>query len=210
MARTRERERERKWRERKKGMRTYLNLQRGGQDTCVREQVAYARNVKIGDAQVAYESFVDERFHRLPRMLYGHSFGLHFRIRGRWVVNPLRWIPNIDGNISQRYREVNQVEIEIVQFEIAQRFAYGLFDMLRLVKGIPQLARNPKLRASHETLRNSSRNALADRCFVSVVACAVEVTIARSNGLIHLIGGVALGNLPQPVPDRRNLVTGAS
>lgn len=69
---------------------------------------------------------------------------LHARIVTVWVVDPFRRVSNLDGHILQRDREMDQVQVHIVQLEILQRLPTSKLDVLCSVEGVPQLGSDPQ------------------------------------------------------------------
>ena len=77
----------------------------------------------------------------MPSLLVRHSV-VNDHLGGAtgdgWVViNPLRWVFILNWHEWQRNREVDEVQVKVVDSEICQGLADSRLDVLRTMEGVP-------------------------------------------------------------------------
>src|SRR5947209_1651851 len=99
---------------------------------------------------------------------------------------------------------MDQVEVEVIQTEVAQRPLNSGADVDPGVVGVPQLRRDPQLVAMANAVAERRPDAGADLGLIAVVAGTIEVTIADPERLVYQGRRLGLRNLPQPQADERH------
>jgi hypothetical protein len=99
---------------------------------------------------------------------------------------------------------VDQVEVDVVEAEVIERAMAGGEHVLALVVRVPQLGRNPQLLALAHALGKEALERRADRLLVPIVAGAVEVAVARRDGVVDDLRGHVGRRLPHPEADHRH------
>ena len=97
-----------------------LHLQDAGCDLGIGEQIAQQGDVEVAYADVSHEAGADQVFHGLPCFADRHTglFGAGVgRIR---VVEPAGWIALFEWDVFQCEREVDQVQVEVLELQVAQ------------------------------------------------------------------------------------------
>mmetsp|Transcript_40216 Transcript_40216/g.88298 ORF Transcript_40216/g.88298 Transcript_40216/m.88298 type:complete len:210 (-) Transcript_40216:1034-1663(-) len=96
---------------------------------------------------------------------------------------------------------MHEIEVDVVELQVGERLAARHLDVLGRVVRIPQLGRDPQLLATHEALVDGAPDPLSHLRLVAVVAGAVEVPVAGTDGSDHRVGAHVARRLPQPKPD---------
>lgn len=78
-----------------------------------------------------------------------------------------------------------------------------LFNVLRSVEAVPELASEPQLRTRDTSLLDTG----SDRIFVSISPCAVNVTVTSLDSMSDSGGSLFLGHLPSAETQLGNLGT---
>lgn len=77
--------------------------------------------IDVTAADVAHQSFLDEFFHGMVRLLISDS-GIvrdHAWVFIAWLMNPLRRVAVLDWYMLQGNREVDQIKVEVVKTQIS-------------------------------------------------------------------------------------------
>lgn len=127
-------------------------------DAGVGENVAEGSGGEIAHADFFDESGIDQFFHGAPGVGVGNFDGAH----GLATRGPAGRIHFLDGDVCERDGEVDEVEIEVIDAEVAQGFLASGADVLRFVVGVPELAGNPEILAGAETGFEGACDAFSD------------------------------------------------
>ena len=191
-------------------VRVALDLKGGGHDLSVALHLMDHQRVNVRDANVANETFSVQLFHGVISLLVSnfvvedHSWG---GLAGDFgiVVLPLRWVLSVERHEGERNREVDVVKIEVVKTKVLKRLSACSLDILGTVVGIPKLGDNEQLSSSNNTLIDCALDTLAYFDFVTIVASAIEVTVAILDGGVNDLGAHILRHLPKAEPDDGHL-----
>lgn len=113
--------------------------------------------------------------HARPRVAHGRLG--EFELARRWI-RPTSGVARGRSDIFQRDREVNEVQIEVIEVEVGERLLATLDDALSLVVSAPQLARNENFGTAQSGRLKAAANALANLDLVAIIGRAVEVAVA--------------------------------
>ena len=119
--------------------RVELHLEDGRRDPRSGEEIAEERSRAVANADAAHDSGPDEFLHRPPGLRQRDIDHLHSRLGCRRVVDPARGIADVEGDESLGDREMDEVEIEVVEAEVDKRPLRGRADMPWVVEGVPKL-----------------------------------------------------------------------
>jgi hypothetical protein len=117
------------------------------------------------------------------------------------IVDPPRRVARLERHVRERDGKVHEIEIEVVEPEVAERPFDRRPHMLRLVKSVPELRRDPEVVPTAEPLLKRGTNALPRLHLVAVVARRIDVPIADANRLLHEHRGFGAGDLPEAKAD---------
>ena len=104
---------------------------------------------------------------------------------------------------------MDEVEIEVVEAEVAEGAFRGGADMPWVVVGIPEFRRHPQIIAAADPGSEARTDPHAGLDLVAVVAGRIEMAVADPQRLLDHPGGVGLVDLPQPEPHRGGRALGS-
>jgi hypothetical protein len=150
----------------------HFNLQHRGLNFSVLDYVDNFDATNITYPNVSYKSISNKLFHSFPSLLIGYCVvRFHSRICSVRIVNPLWWVTYLWVNILKRYREMDQIKIEIIESEIFKSSFTGWSHVFRVMESIPQLRNDKKLLSFHNTFIDRSFYTLTSLLLVPIVAC---------------------------------------
>ena len=114
-----------------------LDLEDGGLDASVFEEVLDEGGVEVGDTDVLNEARVDELLHGFPGLTDGDV--LQCAVGALAVVVPLRGVADSGVNVLQGDGEVDEVKVEVVALEVLKGALESGADVLLSVVGVPEL-----------------------------------------------------------------------
>ncbi len=103
--------------------------------------------------------------HRMPRLLYTRIAQQHLIS----LMCPARWISHLRINILERDREVDDVELEIIDSPICELLAANGLNFVAFVEGVPELGDEEKFFAGDKTVFDGAGNAFPGFFFVTVI-----------------------------------------
>ena len=159
----------------------------------------------IAHANLTGQPGIHQLLHAAPCRVQGNWCANETGVAGR-IMHPFGRIAGCDRHIFQRDREVDQIEVEIVQAQIAQRFARAFLDMIWRMERVPKFGRDPQIIAGYQSIGNRASDALANFGLVAIVRRAIEVAIPRLDRIIGHIGSILAGDLPKAKANRRYLI----
>ncbi len=181
-----------------------FHLQHFRFDRCSRHQIADQRNAEIAHPEVTDQSRLLQLHQRLPGFQNRNRVFAHPRLLGIGVKEPTGRIAFLQRDERQRNRKVNVIQIQVVQFQVGQRFFAGRADVFGAVIGVPQFARHPQVLAADQAGIDCLANPVAGFGLVAVIAGGVDVTVADFDGLTNDVRGDVLIDFPKPQSDRGN------
>lgn len=172
-----------------------LDLEDGGLDLGVLEDIVDLVGVDVAAADVSREFLLDEGLHCVPGVLVASlRIENHLLVIG---VHPLGRVLALDGHELLSDGEVNQVEIQVLELQILEGLLAGEFDLVGSVESVPQLGDDEKILSLDEALRDGAFDALTDLLLVTVVTSTVEESVASLNSLEDGLRAHVLANLPE-------------
>lgn len=147
-------------------VRVVLDLQRGRRDARVPQHVVDELGLEVGDADAAGQAGVDEALDGPPGVLDGGLGPDDLRLA---VVVPTGRVPRRRVDVLERAREVDQVQVKVVDAPVGQLPPHHGLDLLRVVERRPQLGHDEELLALHEPFLERAGHALAALLLVAVV-----------------------------------------
>ena len=185
----------------------HLNLKHSGFDRCIVEHLLDLHCANIAEANITDESFSHEGLHSLPCLLVGDtSVENHPRfssIHARIVVDPFRRISRLDWDERLRNREMNQVQVKVINSKISHRLLTGKFDMFWTMEGVPELRHYKKIFPRADVFFDSSFDTLSCLLLISVVTCGIEQPVSILDSVVYNIGARLLWHLPKSKTERR-------
>ena len=148
-----------------------LDLVDGGLDACIRHHVSEHGHHAVAHADGLGETGINESLHLGPDDMVG------------WALNGPSWrVPVEDGSDP-----VDQVQVEVVETELAQGLATGSLNIVVVI--VPQLRGDVELGTGNSRL-DALRDCLSDLLLVSIDLGGVDVAVSvLKNGLLyHLLG----------------------
>ena len=180
-----------------------LHLQDGRRDPRPSEEIAEQRRRIIADADTADDPGPDELFKSPPRLRQRDVDHLHPRPGYRRVVNPARGIAFLERHEPLGDREMNEVEVEVVEAKVAEGAFRGGADMPRIVVGVPELRCHPQILAAADAGGEARADPHAGLDLVAVVAGRIEVPVADPQRLLNHPSGVGPVDFPEAEPHGR-------
>ncbi len=178
-----------------------LDLEHRRFDPRIAHQVMHQTGRVVAHADPLHEAFIDQRFHRCPCLMQRHGCFMHTRLGSLRIMHPFGRIAFLDRHELQRDGEVDQIEIELLQLQVFERFAACHLDMFGRVKGVPEFRSDPQVITRHQPFADRKRQPFAGLRFIGVIGGAVEMAIARAHGLDDAVGGVLLRDFPKAEAD---------
>jgi hypothetical protein len=90
--------------------------------------------------------------------LDGDVCKLHPRVLPLRVVNPLGRVALLKGHELEGDWEVDEVQVDIIELQVAQRLAQGWLHVLLGVVGVPELGSDEQVLPLHHPLLNAGSN----------------------------------------------------
>ena len=195
-----------------------LDLQSGGTNTGIAEQVHQQLGAEVADTDAASQLLVCERLHGGPGFLDGGGAHLDLVVGGfpAWGVAD-GWVDVLQGD-----GEVHDVQVKVVDAPVGELLAADRLDLVAVVEAVPQLGDDEELLALDDALLDGAGDTLAALNLVAVVwekgvsvncalgagsslfcvpgsltACAVEQTVTSLDGAVDLVGAGVVVHLPQ-------------
>lgn len=148
-------------------VRVVFDLEDGGRDLGVGEEVEEERPRVVADADALGQTLLLELLDRLPRALQA---GLAVLDLGAGIVDePAGRVAHRGVDVFYGHGEVDEVQVEVVNAPVGELLAgYGL-DLLGVVERVPELGGDEEVFALDEALLDGARDALAALDFVAIV-----------------------------------------
>jgi hypothetical protein len=102
-----------------------------------------------------------------------------------------------EGDISQRDREVDQVQIQIIELQILESPLAGPSHVLLAMVSIPEFTRHPEFVPPADTFSKDLTETLAHLNLVAVVRSAVEVSVADFGCFDRELARRCIGDFPK-------------
>jgi len=180
-------------------IRVHFDLKNGRLDARVGKDLAEHGGAEIGDSDSFGEAGIDEFFHGAPGVGVGNLNGAH----GIGSGGPTGRIHRVEGDEFEGDGEVDEVEVELREAEVGEGPFAGGADVLGFVVGVPELACDPEVVAGAKSGLKGAGDAFADKFFIAVVGSAVEMAVARFDGLVDDPRGEFIWNFPSAKAGRR-------
>lgn len=143
-----------------------LDLEGGGRDAGVPQHVVDELGLEVGDADGPREALVDDRLHGRPGDVHGRVAADDL---GLAVVVPAGGVPDRRVDVLQGPREVDQVQVEVVEAPVREGPPDRGLDLVAVLEDGPQLRRDEELVARHQAVLNGAGDALAAILLVTVI-----------------------------------------
>lgn len=144
-----------------------LDLQGGGLDAGVAQEVVEQLGLEVGHADAAGEALVGEALHGLPGLLDG---GLGGADLGAGVVDePARRVADRGVDVLEGDGEVDEVEVEVVDAPVGQLAAGDGLDAVAVVEAVPQLGDDEEVLALHQAVLDGASDTLTALLLVAIV-----------------------------------------
>lgn len=142
-----------------------LDLERGGGDLGVAEEVVDELRLEVGDADALGQLLLDERLHGGPRLLDGGLAAANLIA----LVVPAGGVADRGVDVLESHGEVDQVEVEVLEAPVGQLLLDDGHDALAIVERVPELGDDEELLALHESVLDGAGDTLAALNLVTVV-----------------------------------------
>lgn len=147
-----------------------LDLESGGGDLGISEQVVDGLGLEVGDTDALGQAGADEVLHGLPRLADGGLAPADLLFA---VDEPAGRVAHLGVDVLERDGEVHDVEVKVVDLPVLQRASAGGLDVFPRVERLPDLGDDEELLALHETILDGTGNSVTAFLFVAVV-CVKE------------------------------------
>ena len=164
-----------------------LDLEGGGADLGVAEEVVQELGLEVGDTDALGETLLDERLHGGPGLLDGGLGGADLALA---VKVPAGRVADRGVDVLEGDGEVDQVEVEVVDTPVGELLADNGLDAVAVVEGVPELGDDEELLALDDALLDGAGNTLAALSLVAVVciqAMASQPTRTYANVFFFLV-----------------------
>lgn len=182
-------------------VRVVLNLESGGSDSGVAEQVEHESTVVVGDTNALGETLVDQFLHGLVCLGKG-SLG-----EGDLVVlvGPAGRVANAGINILQGDGEVDDVQVKVVNAQVCELLLGDGLDLVGVMERVPELGNKEELLTLDKSVLDGTGDTLADLLLVAVVAGTVEESVSNLDGVVDSVGASVVVDLPETETNERHL-----
>lgn len=143
-----------------------LDLQGGGADLGVAEEIEDERALEVGDANGLSQALADELLHSAPGLLDCSVGQLDVVLS---VEGPLGRVSHGRVDVTQSDGEMDIVEIEVVDAPVGELLGADGADTLGVVEGVPELGDDKEVTAFHEAVGDGAGDALPGFGLVAVV-----------------------------------------
>lgn len=162
-------------------------------DTAVRQYPLRLGGVEVGEADASHQTQVHQLLHLPPGIQVVHVCQLEGAMDIAVVVELLSdW-------------HVHQVEIDVVQIQVAEAETAGALYQRGVVVNASQLGGHKDVTARYNPLLDFLGDGLADLCLVLVDEGGVDVPVAYVEGMARGLEGVRLERLPGAQSEDRHL-----
>lgn len=159
-------------------VRVVLDLESGGADASVAEEVHQQLRAEVAHTDAAGELLLDEGLHGGPGLLNG-GVGQLDLVLG---VGPAGRVADLGSHILEGDGEVDNVQVEVVNAQVLELLAGNGLDLLLVVEAVPQLGDEEKVLTLDETVLDGASDTLADLNLVAVVYMNVVSSASWSLG----------------------------
>ena len=142
-----------------------LDLEGGGADLGVAEEVVDQLALEVGDTNALGEALADEALHGGPGLLDAGIAGADLVA----LIVPAGGVADRGVDVLEGDGEVDEVEVEVVDAPVGELLLDDGLDALAVVEGVPELGDDEELLALHEAVLDGAGNALAALNLVAVV-----------------------------------------
>lgn len=153
-----------------------FDLQDGGADLRIAQEIEEQRALEIGDADTACETLFNQGLHSGPSLLDGGVAELDvvFAVEG-----PSGRITDFGIDVTQGDWEVDVIQVEVIDAPVGQLLTADGLDGGSLVEGVPELADDEEVAALDEAIFDSAGDALAGFGFVTVVCGLLSADLSQ-------------------------------
>jgi len=169
-----------------------FDLEGGGFYSGVAEEIHDELAVEVADADGASETVLLDFFHCLPGFLDGGVTCNDFFA----LVEEAGGVALFRVDVFEGDGEMDDVEVEVVDAPVVELLFADGFDVFLVVVGVPEFGDEKEIFSLHYTFLDGAGDTLACFDFIAVVACTIEESIARLDGIVNLIGTGVIVNFP--------------
>lgn len=144
-----------------------LDLQSSRLDLGVCEEVEQQSTRVVGDTNALGQTLLLDVLKRPPGVLEPCVAVDNLAVRV--VGEPARWVPCLGRDILQRHREVNDIQVEVVNTPVLELLLGDGLDLLVVVECLPKLGHDEEVLALYETLLDGAGDTLTGFDFVAVI-----------------------------------------
>lgn len=146
-------------------VRVVLDLQGRRANARVPQQVHDQLGAEVADADAARQLLVNQGLHGLPRLLDRRVAELDLILGAR----PARRVFLGRVDVFQRDREVNEIQVKVIDAPVGQLLPGDRLDLVGLVERVPQLGHNEEVLTLHNAFLDGASDALAGLNLVAIV-----------------------------------------
>jgi len=144
-------------------------------DSAIIQNASDLLAVEVADANRFHQSQINQLLHRLPSVQV-------IDIRKDQVIILVLGHQVFRLAILEAKRCVHQIQINVIQVQVLQALAAGLFDTSRIMKNIPQFSRNENFFPLQLAGCNFLIDCFSNLLFILVEVGSIDVTIATFQG----------------------------
>ena len=102
---------------------------------------------------------------------------------------------------------MNEVEVEVVEAQVFERFATGSFNVRWMMEGIPKLGSYEEVRPGYACFKKACSYPFTNLDFVTVITSRVNVTPVVNDSVFNNLSSIG-PELPTSKADRRHVLAG--
>ena len=152
--------------------------------------------VEVGDSNSFHQPFIHQLFHGRPGIHEIFLTGNHVAI----LTQQEEVFPRLEA-----HGPVDEVEVQVVQLQVAERLLAGTFHQVLVVIRVPQLADDEEALMLHHLLLQLCLEGQTHLILVLVHVGTVNVTVPKVNRHIHSLHHFAWRELPGAQPQDGHL-----
>lgn len=182
-------------------VRVVLDLESGGCDSGVAEEVEHESTVVVGNTNALGETLVNQFLHGLV-CLGERGLG-----EGDLVVlvGPAGRVADAGVDILQGDGEVDDVQVEVVNAQVCELLLGNRLDLVGVVERVPELGDKEEVLTLDKSVLDGTGDTLADLLLVAVVAGTVEESVSNLDGVVDSVGASVVVDLPETEANERHL-----
>jgi len=147
-------------------VRVMLDLEGGGANLGVSEEVVKELGLEVGDADALGEALLYEALEGRPGLLDG---GLGSPNLALAVIKPAGRVADAGVDVFKGNGEVDEVEVKVVEAPVGELLPGDGLNAVAVVEGVPELGDDEELLALHETVGDGAGDTLAALNLVAIV-----------------------------------------